>query len=189
MLEILTHQTIEIPRGYIYLDTFLPMPPSTNHLYFNKPGGRGRGLTQEGEAYKLSAITQIRSEYSYQPGGFWIPNPPARLAAQYTYYFPDYKVRGKLAIDERDLDNMVKVLQDSIFAAAQDDHHGYKPNDKQIYHKTLIKIKVTAELAKELAYLEHPTITPGSQRYAKGYVHAQLVLLDWGEGGEEQGHG
>jgi Holliday junction resolvase RusA-like endonuclease len=175
---------------FVYLDTFLPMPPSTNNLYYTDKRTFRRIPTPGVQAYKTTAVTDIRYKYQHQVGGFWIPNAPARLIANYTFYFPDYKIAGRDTFKMRDIDNLIKLIQDSIFAAAQDDHYGYEPDDSQICYMQIGKIRLTEYEQERLQRADprHPHVHEKSKGYKRGYAHAQLTLLNWGgdEGGRPQ---
>lgn len=94
-----------------------PLPPSTNHLYYNRPDG-GRGLTKEGKEYKNKlkwALKRagIRGRDATPPFALWIK-----------VYFPN--------AHKADVSNRLKVAEDALM-----EHLGH--DDSLVYRVILDK--------------------------------------------------
>lgn len=89
-----------------------PLPPSSNGIYYTDFKTRTRHLTKEAKAYRERlqwALKQMKADEL-------CPEPP--FSVHYHFRFPDLR--------RRDLSNMVKLTEDSIFKwLGYDDTHVY----------------------------------------------------------------
>ena len=83
----------------------IPMPPSTNHAYYNVPG-RGRVLSTVAREFKDKASWQAYKARNEQG---WRYEPGARLSLSLEFHFSR---DGK-----RDISNRVKLVEDALAEA------------------------------------------------------------------------
>ena len=87
---------LQLPRGPLIAT--VPLPPTTNKLYYNTP--HGRALTKAGRIYKLSVHEHLWEIHALNH----LPRAPYTLSMW--FMLPDRR--------RRDLSNMVKALEDAL---------------------------------------------------------------------------
>jgi len=96
------------------------LPPSANHAYFNLPGGRGRGLTKKGKAYKAETVAYITRTY---PEEMLFFNPKDAYLLLVCFHFKalynkGYPKTAKTKYKKIDLGNRLKLFEDALKDAA-----------------------------------------------------------------------
>ena len=108
-------------KGNLIFTGTLPYPPSVNHLW--KHWAHGVYMTEEGKAYKKAVLVHLKKLYRHQP---CLGDVVLEIAVQY----PDRR--------RRDLDNLLKITQDSlVYAGLLGDDKQIK--DLRIYYAGLLK--------------------------------------------------
>lgn len=96
-------------KGSMIFKGSLPYPPSVNHLW--KHWVHGVYMTAEGRAYKQTVLAHVKKLYTCKPC-------LGEVALEIAVYYPDRR--------RRDLDNLLKITQDSLVYA------GLLKDDRQI---------------------------------------------------------
>lgn len=95
----------------------LSLPPSTNNIYGNRPGGKGRYLKDEGKSWKTDTGWIIKGLHRY-----WV-----RTA--------NYRIEVELHLcRDRDIDGSLKLLLDAMTGIIYED-------DRQVTELHVKKIK------------------------------------------------
>lgn len=101
------------------------LPPTSNNIYVNARGGKGRFLSKEAKNFKLRAISTIQSECMAKIAKL---DPKAIYKVWYEFYFPTDELINKTfgsgkkgAAESRykrmDVENRVKLVADSLATA------------------------------------------------------------------------
>jgi len=103
------------------------IPISTNKLYYNRPGG-GRGLTSKANAYKNRVINWLVQ--AFLNNGVLAFDPSAMYEIRFLFFleriqqktWPD---KAQRRFKKEDVDNLVKLLLDSLSSAMQVDDRNF----------------------------------------------------------------
>ncbi len=101
------------------------LPPSSNHIYVSRRGGKGRFLSKEAETFKRRAISHIQANYLAQIAGL---NREAIYRVWYAFYFPieelinqtfgtGKKGSAKTRYKRMDVENRLKLVADALATA------------------------------------------------------------------------
>jgi hypothetical protein len=95
--------------------TLPELPPSSNHAYFDRPGG-GRSLSTEGRRYKIATSTYLQRRYRDEMM-FFRKNVPYFILA--LMYFSEvenkgYPKKAENRYKKLDGSNRVKLLEDAL---------------------------------------------------------------------------
>ncbi len=127
------------PHGIQILIPFLP--PTSNHIYVNGRGGRGRFLSKEAEAWKNRFSQQVIAPYLVQMQSFGNTvdkDPSAVLELWMTFFFPKEdilnttfgqktKAAAKTRYKKMDVQNRIKLVTDAVVKAlALDDSLNFR---------------------------------------------------------------
>lgn len=129
MLHLPTIQEYTPPNGLQIVVPFLP--PSSNHIYVNRPGGRGRFLSKEAEAWKNRFSQQVLAPYLMQIHAFGQTvdaDPNAVLELWMMFFFPrediinttfgsGLKAAAKTRYKKMDVQNRIKLVTDAVVKA------------------------------------------------------------------------
>jgi len=129
MLALPTPPEYEAPNGLQIVIPFLP--PSSNHIYVNRPGGRGRFLHKEAEAWKNRFSQQVLAPYLMQMNSFCQTvdrDPSSVLELWMTFYFEaedilnttynnGTKAAAKTRYKKMDVQNRIKLVTDAVVKA------------------------------------------------------------------------
>ena len=106
----------------LFIFKFQGLPPSTNHAYENKRGGRGRRLSTEAESYKRKITFELASRYPSELERLR-RFPAERWVVAYVFHFQLYSKHGTML--KRDAANRVKLLEDAVAEVLQVDDSVY----------------------------------------------------------------
>ena len=114
------------------INTFFPeLPPSSNKIYYNRPGG-GRGITAAATSYK-NRLVHALTQYILDEGVRFERHFPYQL--ELIFHISKEKMynktwpKCKYLFAKFDVDNMVKLVVDAISkATAIDDRHNVSIN-------------------------------------------------------------
>jgi hypothetical protein len=101
------------------------LPPSSNHIYVSRRGGKGRFLSKEAASFKTRAISHIQS--NYLPDISWLDRG-AIYGVWYAFYFPleellnltfgnGKKGSAQTRYKRMDVENRLKLVADSLATA------------------------------------------------------------------------
>ncbi len=101
------------------------LPPSSNHIYVNARGGKGRFLTKEAQKFKLNTISHIQSNYLPQISQL---DKEGIYRVWYAFYFPidellnrtfggGKKGSAKTRYKRMDVENRLKLVADALATA------------------------------------------------------------------------
>jgi Holliday junction resolvase RusA-like endonuclease len=139
MLTLPTPPEYEAPAGLQLVIPFLP--PSSNHIYVNRPGGHGRFLSKEAEAWKNRFSQQVLAPYMapIQSFGATIDRDPySVLELWMAFFFPPEdllnmtygtgkKGAAKTFFKKMDVQNRIKLVTDAVVKAiALDDSLNFR---------------------------------------------------------------
>jgi Holliday junction resolvase RusA-like endonuclease len=142
----------------------LEMPPSVNHLYVQRRGGKGRALTKEAEAYQ-SYIKQVVGDNLHLLGGFPLDQEQVygiSITAQFTslqnpgWFEVNMKGpnKGQRKAKSRyrriDVDNRIKFVQDCLTKTIG------IPDDSQVFADHARKIEGPDEKLTIRIFVEDP---------------------------------
>jgi Holliday junction resolvase RusA-like endonuclease len=139
MLTLPTPPEYTPPDGLQIVIPFLP--PSSNHIYVNGRGGRGRFLSKDAEAWKNRFTQQVAAPYMMQIQSFCktIDNDPNSILEMWMTFFFDnedllnttfgkaVKNPAKTRYKKMDVQNRIKLVTDAVFKAlALDDSLNFR---------------------------------------------------------------
>jgi hypothetical protein len=139
MLTLPTPPEFTPPNGLQIVIPFLP--PSSNHIYVNGRGGRGRFLSKEAEAWKNRFSQQVIAPYLMQIQTFCQTvdkDPSSVLELHMVFYFPEEdlinttygtgtKAAAKTRYKKMDVQNRIKLVTDATAKAiALDDSLNFR---------------------------------------------------------------
>lgn len=139
MLSLPIPPEYEPPNGLQILIPFLP--PSSNHIYVNRPGGRGRFLSKEAEAWKNRFSQQVLAPYimPMQSFGKKVDDDPSSVLELWMmFFFPKEdiinltfgngtKAAAKTRYKKMDVQNRIKLVTDAVVKAlALDDSLNFR---------------------------------------------------------------
>lgn len=101
------------------------LPPSSNHIYVTRRGGKGRFLSKEAETFKRQAISHIQSHCLAKITRL---DREALYRVWYAFYFPleellnktfggDEKGSAKTRYKRMDVENRLKLVADALATA------------------------------------------------------------------------
>ena len=143
----------------------LEMPPSINHLYVQRRGGKGRALTKEAVAYQ-SYIKQVVGNELHRLDGFPLDQERIygiAITAQFlTLQNPGWfelntrgpdkgKRKAKSRYKRIDVDNRIKFVQDCVTRTIG------IPDDSQVFADHARKIEGPTEKLTIKIFVEDPT--------------------------------
>ena len=112
-------------------------PISVNKLYVNIPGQGRRFISAEGKRFKQLVETSVKT--AIDPSSNILSEYAGkRLDIDITIESPSWVLKDGKTIRKKDLDNLTKALQDSIFNAFNE--LGFCLDDAQIWTQTLHKV-------------------------------------------------
>lgn len=126
MLTIPTPPEYEAPNGLQLVIPFLP--PTSNHIYVNRPGGRGRFLSKDAEAWKNRFSQQVLAPYLMQIQSFCKTvddDKSSVIELWMTFFFPKEDIlnttfgTGKknaavTRYKKMDVQNRIKLVTDAV---------------------------------------------------------------------------
>lgn len=129
MINIPTPPEYTPPYGLQIVIPFLP--PSSNHIYVNGRGGRGRFLSKEAEAWKNRFMQQVVAPYMMPISEFCktvVKDPSSILELHMAFFFENddllnttFGKGGKSAAKTRykkmDVQNRIKLVTDAVSKA------------------------------------------------------------------------
>lgn len=101
------------------------LPPSSNHIYVGRKGGKGRFLSKEASTFKTRAITHIQSNYLADISRL---DREGIYGVWYAFYFPledllnltfgsGKKGSAKTRYKRLDVENRLKLVSDALATA------------------------------------------------------------------------
>lgn len=139
MLTLPIPPEYEPPNGLQIVVPFLP--PSSNHIYVNRPGGKGRFLSKEAEAWKNRFSQQVLAPLLMPMQSFGKAvddDPKTVLELWMTFFFPKEdilnttfgtgtKAAAKTRYKKMDVQNRIKLVTDAVVKAlAVDDSLNFR---------------------------------------------------------------
>jgi hypothetical protein len=129
MINIPTPPEYTPPHGLQIVIPFLP--PTSNHIYVNGRGGRGRFLSKEAEAWKNRFMQQVIAPYMMPISDFCktVDADPASILELHMIFFfekedllnttfgKDVKSAAKTRYKKMDVQNRIKLVTDAVSKA------------------------------------------------------------------------